>query len=117
MSLTELKTFFVTIFVIDFSCDKDETIRHYSYGLSRVQRFSMQAFRFISEHRFVYLHCDLVVCYIYDYNSTCSRSTSCPRRYRRDVDERLHDSSRVYSLSFGPVMLGKEPIDPNTEGQ
>ena len=105
------------ISVIHFSCDKDETIRHYSYGLSRVQRFSIQAFRFLSQHRFVYLHCDLVVCHGYDYNSTCARSTSCSKRYRRDVDKGSDDASSMYSLSFGPVMLGEKSADQNTEGQ
>ncbi|CAB4040963.1 Hypothetical predicted protein [Paramuricea clavata] len=98
------------VFIAD-GCDKDETIRHYSYGMSSVQRFSMQAFRFLSDHRFVYLHCDLVVCHRYDYNSTCARSTSCSRRYRRDVDQQSEDVSGMYALSFGPVMKGKESAD------
>ncbi|CAB4032392.1 Hypothetical predicted protein [Paramuricea clavata] len=71
----------------------------------------MQAFRFLSERRFVYLHCDLVVCHRYDYNSTCARSTSCSRRYRRDVDQQSEDVSGMYALSFGPVMKGKESAD------
>jgi hypothetical protein len=100
-----------------FSCDKDETIRHYSYGMSSVQRFSLQAFRFLSEHRFVYLHCDLVVCHRYDYNSTCARSTSCSRRYRRDVDQQSQDVSGMYALSFGPVMKGKESAEKSAGGE
>ena len=110
-----LKT--IMIFVIHFSCDRDETIRHYTHRLGRVQRFSIQAFRFLSNHRFVYLHCDLVVCHAYDYNSTCARSTSCSNRHRRDVDERADDSSSIYPLSVGPVMQGKESADSNTEGK
>ena len=102
--------------VSHFSCDRDETIRHYTYGISPVQRFSMQAFRFLSEHRFVYLHCDLVVCHRYDYNSTCAQSTSCSKRYRRGVDERSHDVSGMYPLSFGPVMKGEESADKTTGG-
>ena len=98
------------ISVIHFSCDRDETIRHYTHGLRRVHRFSIQAFRFLSEHRFVYLHCDLVVCYKYDHNSTCARSTSCSKRYRGDVD----DASNTYSLSFGPVM--QESVAKSTKG-
>ncbi|XP_028394860.1 ZP domain-containing protein-like [Dendronephthya gigantea] len=93
-------------------CDKDETIRHYTYGMSSVQRFSIQAFRFLSQHRFVYLHCDLVVCYRYDSNSVCSRSTSCLRRVRRDAaDKPSDDTSEKYALSFGPFMHGKESTD------
>ena len=110
-----LKT--LMIFVIHFSCDRDETIRHYTHRLGRVQRFSIQAFRFLSNHHFVYLHCDLVVCHAYDYNSTCARSTSCSNRHRRDADERADDSSSMYPLSFGPVMQGKESADSNTEGK
>ncbi|XP_028395056.1 ZP domain-containing protein-like [Dendronephthya gigantea] len=103
---------------IDDGCDKDETIRHYTYGMSSVQRFSIQAFRFLSQHRFVYLHCDLVVCYRYDSNSTCSRSTSCPRRVRRAaVDEPSDDASKKYALSFGPLMYGKESTDKNSGGK
>ncbi|XP_028394920.1 ZP domain-containing protein-like [Dendronephthya gigantea] len=103
---------------IDDGCDKDETIRHYSYGMSSVQRFSIQAFRFLSQHRFVYLHCDLVVCYRYDSNSTCSRSTSCPRRVRRDAaDKPSDDASRKYALSFGPLMHRKKSTDKSQKGQ
>ena len=103
------------ISVIHFSCDRDKTIRHYTGGLSRTHRFSVQAFRFLSEHRFVYLHCDLVVCHGYDYNSTCARSTTCSKR--RDVEEGSDDASSMYSLSFGPIMQGKESTGQNTEGQ
>ncbi|XP_028394918.1 uncharacterized protein LOC114519064 [Dendronephthya gigantea] len=103
---------------IDDGCDKDETIRHYTYGMSSVQRFSIQAFRFLSQHRFVYLHCDLVVCYRYDSNSTCSRSTSCPRRVRRDAaDKPSDDASKKYALSFGPLMYRKKSTDKSSEGQ
>ena len=77
----------------------------------------MQAFRFLSEHRFVYLHCDLVVCHRYDYNSTCARSTSCSRRYRRDVDQQSQDVSGMYALSFGPIMEGKESDDKSAGGE
>ena len=103
--------------ISDFSCDKDGTIRHYTNGMNRVQRFSMQAFRFLSEHRFVYVHCDLVVCYAYDYNSTCARSTTCQQRYRRDVDQGSEDESGMYPLSFGPIMHEKESTDKNSEGE
>ena len=99
-----------------FSCDKDETIRHYTNGMSRVQRFSMQAFRFMSQHRFVYLHCDLVVCYAYDYNSTCARSTTCQQRYRRDVGQSSEDVSGMYPLSFGPIMYEKGSTEKNSNG-
>ena len=86
--------------------------------MSSVQRFSIQAFRFLSQHRFVYLHCDLVVCYKYDSNSTCSRSTSCPQRYRRAaVDEPSDDVSRKYALSFGPLMYGKKSADESSAGK
>ena len=83
--------------------------------MSSVQRFSMQAFRFLSQHRFVYLHCDLVVCHRYDSNSTCSRSTSCSQRNRRDVDEKSDDGSKVYPLSFGPIMEKKETSNSNDD--
>ena len=116
-TLWKVKNCFKLISVIHFSCDRDETIRHYTRGLSRIHRFSIQAFRFLSEHRFVYLHCDLVVCHGYDHNSTCARSTSCSKRYRRGVDEGSDDASSMYTLSFGPIMQGKESIDQNTEGQ
>ncbi len=82
-----------------------------------MQRFSMRAFRFLSEHRFVYLHCDLVVCHSYDSNSTCARSTSCSRRYRRDVDQLSDDGSSMYPLSFGPIMEEKESADKNSGGE
>ncbi|XP_028394866.1 deleted in malignant brain tumors 1 protein-like [Dendronephthya gigantea] len=94
---------------IDDGCDKDKTIHHYTNRMDRIQRFSIQAFRFVSQNRIVYLHCDLVVCYKYDYNSSCSRNTSCPQRYRRDADnKRSDDISGMYALSFGPLVKEKE---------
>ncbi|CAB4006010.1 deleted in malignant brain tumors 1 -like, partial [Paramuricea clavata] len=102
------------VFIAD-GCDKDETIRHYSYGMSSVHRFSIQALRVLSERGFVYLHCDLVVCHRYDHNSICTRNTSCSPRDRRDVDEQSQDVSGIYALSFGPVMKGKESADKSAD--
>ena len=86
--------------------------------MSSVQRFSIQAFRFLTQHRFVYIHCDLVVCNRNYLNSTCARGNICPRRYRRDVNKMSSsdDSSRMYALSFGPLMYTKESDDERNTG-
>lgn len=85
--------------------------------MSPVQRFSIQAFRFLSESQFVYVHCDIVVCNRYDYNSTCARSTSCSQRYRRGVKEQPRDVPGIYSLSFGPMMQRKEFTEKISDGE
>ena len=96
-----------------FRCDNDSTIQHFNYGMSSVQRFRIQAFRFLTQHRFVYIHCDLVVCNRNYLNSTCARGNTCSHRYRRDVNRMSSsdDSSRMYALSFGPLMYSKETGD------
>ena len=101
-----------------FSCDNDTTIQHFGYGMRSVQRFSIQAFRFLTQHRFVYMHCDLVVCNRKYLNSTCARGNTCSRRYRRDVNRMSSsdDSSRMYPLSFGPLMYSKESDDDKNTG-
>ena len=101
-----------------FSCDNDTTIQHFGYGMRSVQRFSIQAFRFLTQHRFVYMHCDLVVCNRNSFNSTCARGNTCSRRYRRDVNRMSSsdDSSPMYPLSFGPLMYSKESDDDKSTG-
>ncbi|XP_046844438.1 uncharacterized protein LOC124438363 isoform X2 [Xenia sp. Carnegie-2017] len=98
-------------FIVD-GCDKDETIRHYTEWYSSIQRFSIQAFRFLTSHRFVYIHCDLVVCSnVGSYNSTCARNRTCSSRTRRDVEEKQKDVTGLYQLSFGPLMHEKKSFE------
>ena len=102
--------FFLSFYFLS-RCDNDTTILHFGNGMSSIQRFSIQAFRFLTQHRFVYIHCDLVVCNRNYPDSTCARGNSCSRRrYRRGVNNMSSsdDSSRMYALSSGPLMYSAE---------
>ncbi|XP_028403908.1 ZP domain-containing protein-like [Dendronephthya gigantea] len=98
---------------IDEGCDKDSTIQHYTSGLQKVHRFSIQAFAFVINHRYVYFHCDLVLCNRNTANSICARSTSCPGRKRRGA-ETADDGSKFYQLSTGPLIYRKKKDEANS---
>ncbi|XP_028413546.1 ZP domain-containing protein-like [Dendronephthya gigantea] len=87
-------------------CGKDSTIIHDTSGLQKSHRFSIQVFRFIANHTFVYIHCDLRLCNRNVPDSICAKSTSCSnRRKRRDVGDA---TDKAYKLSIGPIMYREE---------
>ena len=95
-----------------FSCDKDSSINHLTFGLQQTHRFSMQVFRFLLNHTLVYIHCDLRLCNRNTQNSICSRSTTCPVRARREVSPQ-DASNHPYPVSFGPFTLAPPTAAPS----
>ena len=94
-----------------YSCDRDPTITHHTTGLQQSHRFSIQVFRFVVNHTFVYIHCDLRLCNINSQNSVCHRSTTCSSRKRRDVAPSFDATDRSYQLSIGPIMYREKKND------
>ena len=106
----------ILIFFLFYRCDKDNTIRHYTSGLKQLHQFSIQAFTFVINHRYVYFHCDLVICHKNTPNSICKKSTSCPTRKRRD-ERSADDGSKVYQLSAGPLIYRSKKDNTNSKGK
>ena len=104
---------------------------YYDYKLHNVQRFSIEAFRFLEGHDTVYLHCELLAChqdssasrweglypspissrsYVYSCFDSCRCAQGCSRnnRKKRSSDiERGTDGTRTYRVRAGPVKLAQ----------
>ena len=68
-----------------------------------LQRFSLEAFKFIAYHPFVFVHCHVTVCNATDSGSQCAKECSSTGRRKRAVGDHVHDD--VYSLAQGPLLL------------
>ena len=89
------------------SCGKDETL-DFDYKLSAVQRFQLDAFRFLGESAdaVVYLHCSVEACRSADNDSRCAEGcTENARRKRRGAQ---FDALTEETVTIGPVELGLE---------
>ena len=93
--------------LIFLRCPSDATLQYHSAPIAGVQRFSLEAFKFIADHPFVFLHCHVILCNASDPGSICNKSCSSSDRRRREVGFQAND---VYTLGEGPIYLvrGKE---------
>ena len=57
-------------------CPNDNTVKYHAAPSISAQRFSMEAFKFIADHPFVFVHCHVIVCNGTDPGSKCSKK--CP---------------------------------------
>ena len=83
----------------------DETLEYYPAN-ERSERFSLESFKFIGEHAFVFVHCHVRVCNVSDPESKCVRI--CEERRKRDVSIAPESLDDVYPLAQGPITLRKE---------
>lgn len=70
----------------------------------QVRRFSVEAFKFIGENPFVFIHCLMRICNASDPNSRCAKGCQQEIRRRRDIA----DSRNVYNLAQGPFVRTQE---------
>ena len=96
------------------SCPSDATVQFHSPPSGHEQRFSLEAFEFIAENLFVFIHCDVKVCNATDPNSACTRA--CPARKRRHIGHGPSDVTDVYSLAQGPLVMEKGPESDEPAG-
>ena len=82
----------------------DDTVTYYPSN-QRSERFSLESFKFIGEHTFVFVHCHVRICNISDPNSKCVRN--CEDRRKRDVTQVAESLDDVYPLAQGPFTLEK----------
>jgi len=83
----------------------DETLEYHPAN-ERSERFSLESFKFIGEHAFVFVHCHLRICNVSDPYSKCVRI--CEDRRKRDISVASEDLRDVYPLAQGPLVLRKE---------
>ena len=74
----------------------------------RIQRYTLEAFSFVGDHPFVYLHCKVKICNATDPNSRCAQGCLHDRRKRSLYSEETNDEE--YNLDQGPFMLQEEDI-------
>lgn len=99
---------------IDNGCGEDSTLV-FNYEENAVQRFTLDAFRFLQENAgsTVYLHCAVEACRKGDSESRCAKG--CIRdnvRKRRDL---VLDSVQKQTVTIGP--LTAEDIQPQEQAQ
>ena len=83
-------------------------MKYHSAPSVSAQRFSLEAFKFIADHPFVFVHCHVIVCNATDPDSQCGKKhEKCLSigRGRRGVSGHVAD---VYSLAQGPLHLARE---------
>ena len=82
----------------------DETLIYHP-SKPRSERFSLESFKFIGEHAFVFVHCHVRICNISDPDSKCVRI--CEDRRKRDVSYASESRDDMYPLAQGPLSLEK----------
>ncbi|EDO29830.1 predicted protein, partial [Nematostella vectensis] len=55
------------------SCPVDKTVRFHKSPRKTKERFSLEAFKFLGDHPFVFIHCHVIVCNANDPNSRCAK--------------------------------------------
>ena len=63
---------------LSFRCPNDVTVQYHSSPSVSAQRFSLEAFKFIAGHPFVFVHCHVTVCNATDLDSQCVQTDVLP---------------------------------------
>jgi len=91
--------------IIQNGCKVDETLTYHPSN-ERSERFSLESFKFIGEHAFVFVHCRVRICNASDPDSKCVRD--CEERRKRDVSHAIESFDDLYPLAQGPISLDKK---------
>lgn len=97
-------------FLFSYRCAIDKTVKFHPTNDKRTQKFSLEAFAFVGDHMFVYMHCRVKICNASDPNSRCAQG--CIRRAKRAVTT-LESKDDEVTLAEGPFM--REDSDEKTE--
>lgn len=89
-------------------CPNDITVRYLAPPSVSAQRFSLEAFEFIADHSFVFVHCHVIICNATDPGSKCAKKCPSSGRGRREVLESDHMNKNAYSVALGPLHLTRE---------
>ena len=94
--------------LICFRCPNDITVRYLAPPSVSAQRFSLEAFEFIADYSFVFVHCHVIICNATDPGSKCAKKCPSSGRGRREVLESDHMNKNAYSVALGPLHLTRE---------
>ncbi|XP_066029404.1 ZP domain-containing protein [Pocillopora verrucosa] len=83
-------------------CPNDVTVQYHSAPSVSAQRFSLEAFKFIAGHPFVFVHCHVTVCNATDPDSQCVQKCPSSGRGKRAAGGQMTDT---YFLAEGPLHL------------
>ena len=100
-------------FYILIRCPNDVTVQYLSAPSVSAQRFSLEAFKFIADHPYVFVHCHVIVCNATDPASKCAKKCSSGGRGRRGISD--HMTGDVYTLAQGPVHLAREKREKKSD--
>jgi len=91
---------------IENGCPTAGAVQFHSADRQR-QRFSIQAFRYLSNHTTTYIHCLVLVCQNSSSDSRCVSGCSGNNvhRARREISARGKSYSEYYILDKGPIKL------------
>ena len=95
-------------------CPNDATVKYHSTSSVSAQRFSLEAFKFIADHPFVFVHCHVILCNATEPGSKCAKKCVQGGRGRRDASTQMTDD--VYSLVQGPLHLEREKREQKISG-
>ena len=95
-----------------FRCPVDDTVMDIPTADKRMQKFKLEAFSFIGDHQFVYMHCKVLICNATDPNSRCAQG--CVNRAKRSLLTQGSRNEEVH-LSQGPFMRGAEEEETKLE--
>ena len=87
-----------------FRCPIDDTTLIRKSPKVGVVRFETEAFKFLAEHPFVFIHCHIRICNAGNPNSRCAQGCVTGSRKRRDVSS----DDKVYPLAQGPLTISSE---------
>ncbi|RMX43597.1 hypothetical protein pdam_00020598, partial [Pocillopora damicornis] len=85
-------------------CPNDVTVQYHSAPSVSAQRFSLEAFKFIAGHPFVFVHCHVTVCNATDPDSQCVQKCPSSGRGKRAAGGQMTDK---YFLAEGPLHLAR----------
>ena len=94
--------------LLSFRCAVDNTVRFNSTVDKRFQRFSLEAFKFLGEHQFVFLHCRVKICNARDPNSRCAQGCIRERVKRSSALSPSEPKDEEATLAEGPFMRKDE---------
>ena len=89
---------------LSFRCPNDVTVQYHSAPSVSAQRFSLEAFKFIAGHPFVFVHCHVTVCNATDPDSQCVQKCPSSGRGKRAAGGQMTDT---YFLAEGPLHLAR----------
>lgn len=110
--------------LIHEGCPVDDTVKMEDSPSRQKKRFSVEAFKFVGDFPFVYLHCSVVVCRASDPDSRCSKGCVPGLHVNPpwDVMEKLkkkeeaeHRSKRALDYKDPEYLISKGPFSMNED--